>query len=316
MENEMGPGRVGLQAVFLATIVCSVLLPGCTATVVESTPTPAPGADDIWDSVDSWVYQLSGYQDDRLDQIAASAFDLAVIDLARDGNLDTFTRAEIRAVQDAGKVVLAYFEIGAIEEYRPEWPDVPNDLKLGAVSGWPSEQYVAYWDERWWPIVQGRGDQAIAAGFDGAYLDMIATYDEIAAESADTDREDLAQKMVDLIARLSVYAKEREPSFKMVPQNSPELHTYNGYLQAIDALGIEELYFLATDKACTRSWCYENQENAAAIRDAGKLVLTIDYADQDANITSAYEQSWAAGFVPYVSVRSLDVLRLNVGLEP
>ncbi len=70
-------------------------------------PTPAPGADDIWDSVDSWVYQLSGYQDDRLDQIAASAFDLAVIDLARDGNLDTFTRAEIRAVQDAGKVFAA-----------------------------------------------------------------------------------------------------------------------------------------------------------------------------------------------------------------
>ncbi len=101
-----------------------------------------------------------------------------------------------------------------------------------------------------------------------------------------------------------------------MPQNSPELHTYSGYLQAIDALGIEELYFLATDEACTRSWCYENQENAAAIRGAGKLVLTIDYADQDANIASAYEQSRAAGFVPYVSVRSLDVLRLNVGLEP
>ena len=114
--------------------------------------------------------------------------------------------------------------------------------------------------------------QAIAAGFDGAYLDMIVTYEEIPADSAGTDHEDLAQKMVDLIARLSVYAKQQDPSFKVVPQNSPELHTYDGYLEAIDALGIEELYFLATDKACTRRWCYENRENAAAIRDAGKLV--------------------------------------------
>jgi len=116
--------------------------------------------------------------------------------------------------------------------------------------------------------------------------------------------------------RLSAYAKQEAPSFRVVPQNSPELHTYNGYLQAIDALGIEELYLIAMDKACTESWCYQNQENAAAIRDAGKLVLTIDYANQDANIASAYEQSRAAGFVPYVSVRSLDVLRLNVGWEP
>ena len=324
MENELGLGRVALRAVFSATIVLSVLVLGCTATVPEPAPTPVPtpaptpdpGADDVLDSVESWVYQLSGYQNDRLDQIAASAFDLAVIDLARDGYLDTFTRSEIRAVQDAGKVVLAYFEIGAIEDYRPEWPDVPSDLKLGAVGGWPSEQYVAYWDERWWPIVQGRVDQAIAAGFDGAYLDMIVTYEEIPADSAGTDREDLAQKMVNLIARLSVYAKQQAPSFQVVPQNSPELHTYSGFLQAIDALGIEELTFLAMDKACTESWCYQNQENAAAIRDAGKLVLTIDYANQDANIISAYEQSLAAGFVPYVSVRALDVLRLNVGLEP
>ena len=324
MENEVGLGRAVLPALFLATVVLSALLPSCTDTVPEPAPTSVtalaptlvPGTDDIWDSVDSWVYQLTGYQNDRLDQIAASAFDLAVIDLTRDGCVDTFTRSEIEAVQDAGKVVLAYFEIGAIEEYRPEWPDVPNDLKLGAVSGWPSEQYVAYWDERWWPIVQGRVDQAIAAGFDGAYLDMIVTYEEIPADAAGSDREDLAQKMVDLIARLSVYAKERAPSFKVVPQNSPELHIYSGYLQAIDALGIEELYFLATDRACTRSWCYENQENAAAIRDAGKLVLTIDYADQDAAIASAYEQSRAAGFVPYVSVRSLDVMRLDVGWGP
>ena len=199
------------------------LVRGCG--VVPPTPTPPPPEPgDDWEAVTSWVYQLSGYRDDRLDQIAGSAFDLAVVDLARDGYLDYFSAAEVAAVRSTGKIVLAYFEIGAIESYRPEWDDVPNDLKLGAVGGWPDEQYVAYWDEAWWPIVKGRVDQAISAGFDGAYLDMIVTYEEIPAGSAGTDRDDLAQKMVDLIARLSDYAKARRPGFRVVPQNSPELH--------------------------------------------------------------------------------------------
>lgn len=280
------------------------------------TPSPTPPPNDLWDNVDSWVYQLSGYQNDALIQIANANFDLAVVDLARDGSSDFFTLAEVQAVKDTNKVVLAYFEIGAIEDYRPEWPDVPADLKLGAVGGWPSEQYIKYWDPRWWPIVQGRIDQAIASGFDGAYLDMIVTYEEIPAGSAGTNRDDLARKMVDLIIAVSSYAKSLDPDFKVLPQNSPELHTYSGYLPAIDGLGIEELYIRAMDRPCTRSWCYENQDNTADIAAAGKLVLTIDYAVQQANIDSAYTQSIDAGFVPYVSVRNLDEMRINPGWEP
>ncbi|MBN1247518.1 MAG: endo alpha-1,4 polygalactosaminidase, partial [Anaerolineae bacterium] len=250
---------------------------GCWATIPTPEPTPVPtpnpeptpppnsGDDPRWDSVETWVYQLSGYQNDDLAEIAASGFDLAVVDLARDGYTGYFTRDEVLEVKQADKVILAYFEIGAIENYRPEWPDVPDDLKLGSVSGWPGEQYVKYWDDRWWPVVQGRVDQALVAGFDGAYLDMIVTYEEIPAGSAGTDRTDLARKMVALIERLSVYAKQIDPGFKVVPQNSPELHVHDGYLDAIDGLGMEELYVLAMDQRCTASWCYENQENASEV---------------------------------------------------
>jgi cysteinyl-tRNA synthetase, unknown class len=277
-------------------------------------PSP-PGAP--WEGIDSWVYQLTGYPDGQLAQIAGSNFDLAVVDLARDGSEDYFTLNEIQAVRTSGKAVLAYFEIGAIENYRPEWPDVPEDLKLGPVAGWPDEQYVKYWDPRWWTlVVKGRIDQALTAGFDGAYLDMIVTYEEIPADAAGTGRDDLAQKMVNLIAQLSTYAKSHNPDFRVVPQNAPELHTYAGYLAAIDGLGMEELYILATDQPCTYDWCGENRANAAAIRAAGKTVLTIDYADLPANIDLAYTQARAAGFVPYASVRALDVLRLNPGWEP
>ncbi len=204
------------------------------------TPTPTPGGR-VWLDVSSWVYQLSGYRDDGLGEIAATRFDLAVVDLARDGGGDYFTPAEIAAVRATGKIVLAYFEIGAIENYRPEWSTIPQDLLLGPVSGWPGERYVKYWDERWWPVVSGRVDQAIRAGFDGAYLDMIVTYKEIPANAAGTNCADLAQKMVDLIARTSQYAKGIAPGFKIVPQNAPELYALPGYLGAIDGLGMEEL---------------------------------------------------------------------------
>ncbi len=45
-------------------------------------------------------------------------------------------------------------------------------------------------------------------------------------------------------------------------------------------------------------------------------MLSIDYANNQANISSAYTQSRAAGFVPYVSVVALDVMRINPGFEP
>jgi cysteinyl-tRNA synthetase len=292
--------------------------PTATATARPAsspTPTSIPSGGSLT-GVSSWVYQLSSYPNDRLDQIAASHFNLAVVDLARDGSTDYFTRPEVAAVQASGKVVLAYFEIGAIEDYRPEWSQVPSDMKLGAVGGWPSEQYVKYWDERWWPIVKGRVDQAIAAGFNGAYLDMIVTYEEIPATAAGTNRSDLAAKMVDLIARLSQYAKSIDPNFKVLPQNSPELRTWPKYLPAIDGIGMEELYFLATDKACSQSWCADNRNNAAAIRSAGKRVLTIDYANNASNIASAYTQSRTAGFVSYASVVNLDTMRINPGWDP
>ena len=269
-------------------------------------PRPAGPAAKEWAGVQTWVYQLHNYQDDRLDQLAASQFDLAVIDLARDGAGDYFTADEIAALKASSKIVLAYFEIGAIENYRPEVASVPADLKLGPVVGWPDEFYVRYWDERWWPVVQGRIDQALAAGFDGAYLDMIVTYEEIPANAAGTARADLASKMVDLIAQVSQYARSQKPGFKVVPQNNPELWSWPKYLPAIDGLGMEQMYYQDTASPCNLDWCQANRADAAAVRQAGKLVLSIDYTSRAAEISSAYRQARSAGFVPYVSTVDLD----------
>jgi cysteinyl-tRNA synthetase len=278
-------------------------------TATRSATVQAPLLDtSAWDTVQSWGYQLTDYPNDRLDEIAASGYDLVVIDLARDGSTDYFTFEEIRNIQATGKVVLAYFEIGAIENYRPEWATVPRDLKLGPVTSWPGEQHVRYWDPRWWPVVQGRIDRALAAGFDGAYLDMVVTYEQISGRDTGLSIKERAQAMVDLIVNISTYAKDRNPAFKIVPQNAPELHGWPGYLNAIDGLGMEELYFRATDRPCTPRWCAENREATLAVRAAGKLVLTVDYATRPDNVRAAYAQARADGFVPYVATVELDRL--------
>lgn len=274
-----------------------------------------------WSDVKSWVYQLTNYKEGKLDEIAGAGFDLAVIDLSRDGKGDFFTKVEIDALKQRNIIVLAYFEIGAIENYRPEWKSVPEDLKIGVVKGWPKERLVKFWEERWWPVVQGRIDQALRAGFDGAYLDMVTAYEEIPAKGK--EREDLAGRMVDLISRVSKYAKSKNPQFKIVPQNSPELYTWSNwdarpnqkYIEAVDGLGIEDVFYLAHDKPATAQWARENRDNALAIKRAGKLILGVDYARTPACIADAYAKQRAIGFVPYVSVVQLDIV-LREGQTP
>ncbi len=183
------------------------------------------------------------------------------------------------------------------------------------MNGWPKERLVRFWDERWWPVVKGRIDQALRAGFDGAYLDMVTAYEEVPA--TEFKREELAHKMVDLISRISQYAKAKNPDFKIVPQNCPELYTWaywepkpdEKYIQAVDGIGMEDVFYLAHDKPAKMKWCEENRQNALAIKRAGKIVLAVDYAKTSACIADAYTKERAIGFVPYVTVVALDVVK-------
>jgi cysteinyl-tRNA synthetase len=267
-----------------------------------------------WLNVKSWVYQLCNYKNNKLEQIRDAKFDLAVIDLTRDGSEEYFTKDEIESVKRSGKYVIAYFEIGAIEDYRPEWNDVPKEIKAGAVDGWPKEQYVKFWDKRWWPVVKGRIDQALKSGFDGIYMDLITAYGEIKDREFNT--EERAYKMVDLIDKISKYAKKKNHEFKIIAQNCPELYTWSQwkpqlnkkYIDAIDGLGLESVFYMAHDRPANKGWCRENRENAIAVKKAGKLLLGVDYAKKVETIKDAYAKQRKAGFVPYVSVVELDVV--------
>ena len=267
-----------------------------------------PGSEPL-ESSRSWVYQLDGYPDGRLDALAAAPQELAVIDLARDGTT-YFTAEDVAGLRDSGKTVLAYLSIGTIETYRPEDADV-RELRLNNWPDWPDEYFVRYWDEDWWSIVvQPRIDQALAAGFDGVYLDTLLAYEEIdLALVPDEYRDSLAWRMSDLVVRISQHVKEQRPGFLVYPQNNPELREYPGFVEAIDGIGMEELFFLDADEPCEEDWCAENLAHVRVLRDAGKDVLAVDYADDPDNIAAACERYAEEGFAGYVADAGLDGIR-------
>lgn len=267
-------------------------------------------------NITSWVYQLQGYPDGRLDKLVESPHDLAVVDLARDAKTDYFTRQEIAELQQSGKRVLAYFEIGSIENFRPEYRKVKaHDLVLNKWEDWPEEHFVRYWEKAWWDLaVKPRVDQALDAGFDGVYLDTPLAYEEIDLELTPGEtRHSLGRKMVDLIVRISQHAKAAQKTFWVFPQNAPELADHDGYTEAIDGIGMEDLFFRSTESSddipCDEAWCAENLKGARTLRDAGKLVLAVDYASKPKNVEHACDRYRDEKFVGYVTVRALDRIR-------
>ncbi|MEV8511736.1 endo alpha-1,4 polygalactosaminidase [Dactylosporangium sp. NPDC051484] len=267
---------------------------------------------------DGWVYQLQGYEHGGLAAIARAPQRLAVIDLARDAKSDLFRPDEIAALRASGKRVLAYFEIGSIEQFRPEYGPLrtdAGDLVLNRWNDWPDERFVRYWDERWWDrVVRPRLDRALAAGFDGVYLDTPLAYEELDLHLVpDWTRDRLARAMVGLIARISGYARQRRPGFWIVPQNSPELRRYSGYVDAIDGIGMEELFLRATDEPCAEDFCAENLADARALRDAGKVVLAVDYARRPANVRTACRRYREERFLGTVTTRELDRIAAPCG---
>jgi cysteinyl-tRNA synthetase len=258
-----------------------------------------------------FVYQLQGYPDGRLDALAAAPFRIAVVDLTRDGGSSYFRADEISALKASGKRVLAYFEIGSIESFRPDFAAVRDEgLLLNEWPSWPGEHFVRYWEPRWWELaVRPRLDQALSAGFDGVYLDTPLAYEEIdLALVPSAGRAALGRRMADLIVRISAHVKRVNPAFEVYPQNSPELREHSGYVDAIDGIGMEELFFRATDEPCTADFCAENLAAARKLRQAGKTVLAVDYATRPQHVAEACRRYREEGFEGYVTVRALDTI--------
>jgi cysteinyl-tRNA synthetase len=179
---------------------------------------------------------------------------------------------------------------------------------------WTGNYKVHYWDPGWQTIVFSYTDRLLDAGFDGAYLDIIDAYEYYSGT-----RPSAAQDMAGFVAAIRAHARARDPGFYLFPQNAPELaDEISGYLDSVDGIGQEDIYYgyddddVMTPPATTA----EMEGYLDLFKNAGKLVLTVDYATTPAHIDDAYAKSQAKGYIPFVTVRDLDQLIINAGHEP
>ena len=270
-----------------------------------------------WHKVKSWGYQL---QHPKPHQIAASPFDLVVIDYSRDGcNYGRFTPKEVAKMKkkaDGGRrLVVAYMSIGEAEPYRFYWkkgwkPGNPSWL-LTPNPRWPDNYRVKFWNPEWQEIIYGREgsylDQIIEAGFDGVYLDIVDGYEAFMKKRPKAKKE-----MKNFIRDLAAYARmvKGDSDFGVFPQNAPELLDDKKYLKLITGLGKEEVYFFDTDDKTEeedRKW---DEGLLDKVKKAGKLVLTVDYAHEEENIKETIKRARKKGYIPYVTDVELDSLNV------
>jgi cysteinyl-tRNA synthetase len=127
------------------------------------------------------------------------------------------------------------------------------------------------------------------------------------------------EEMRSFVQNISLFAKKQDADFIIIPQNGHQLLVKNGkpannYLNAIDGLGQESLFF-----------GYENMDLPTPARatnellnllnlgeKAGKTVLVTDYCTTPFKVNQSYAQNQALGYLSFAApVRELSVIPSN-----
>jgi cysteinyl-tRNA synthetase len=241
------------------------------------------------------------------------------MDYSADGtDAGAYLASQIKAIRDRGKIVLAYLSIGEAEKYRFYWQAgwVPgNPAWLGPKNPqWPDNYKVRYWYAGWWTeALQPYLDRILNAGFDGVYLDIIDAYwywHETGVNAVNFT----ADKMVELVEKIAAYTRASHPGFILCPQNGESIiddvsmsAMRNRYFLAIDAVGVEDLFYHFGNLADQR---YRFQM-LRLYHQAGKKIFNIEYLGRSQ--WSAYLKSVCAQplpIIPYAGMpdRALDEL--------
>jgi cysteinyl-tRNA synthetase, unknown class len=247
--------------------------------------TPAVAGRETLKEARSWSYQLQG----DMASTARSNADVAVVDPDHTGNpkrLKTKANGETRDV-------LAYISIGEVEEGRAYMKAKGSKRwNTGQTQGWEGNYAARYWDEDWKAIVKQRVSKAIDAGYDGVYLDRVDTYERVKAPKGSR------AEMIKFVKEVADEARGKRGNAAVVVQNAEELLSDKSYVNAIDGVAKESLYYGVKGKGVRNSDAdvSASRKMLKQAKDNGKAVLVVEYLSGDAS-SDAKSSARRDGFV-------------------
>lgn len=293
-------------------MIRSILLITTFVLLAINTSAEVPGAN-------TWAYQLQNADPALI--AANNTFDLIVMDQSITGGNDGFySPAEIASIKDSGKRPICYLSIGEAENYRgywqTEWDTNPPSWLGPENPDWPGNYKVRFWDPQWQAIIFDNIRTIAAQGFSGLYLDIVDGYwywSEENPENPQADR-DMANFVIAIGDSMRAHGGSDQI---LIPQNGEYIVTEDDvegalaeqYLQAIDAIGIEDVFFFGTlDENNPWNPDLGRLQVLADYRLAGITVFSIEYLTDPVLIQQYLQAAADAVFIPYTSVRALDVL--------
>jgi cysteinyl-tRNA synthetase, unknown class len=310
--------------------VASPVAPPNSTQPTPPTCTPLAPAAGSLAAAKSWGYQLVNLDPKAL---AASPYDVLVIDYSRDGrDANALTPTELAAIKikpDGSKrIVLSYLSIGEAESYRFYWsrvwgwfptfmkPILPNwalpSWRAKLNRDWGGNYAVRYWEPSWQNIIVGDGgylDKITKAGFDGVWLDKVDSALEDVAASNPRAKAD----MYAFVKKIADRGRAAKPGFLVFPQNGDEMLEDADFRALIDGIGKESLLFgeETEKKANPPAMVAARMVRLNKLVSEGKTVLAVEYLDNPTDIAAARVQLTANCFVPHFAERSLEALRVG-----
>ena len=86
-----------------------------------------------------------------------------------------FTPEQIDQLHQKGHTIYSYLNIGSLETSRSDYPEY-KDLCLAPYENWPNEYWSDVTDGRWQDRCSARGNELIAKGVDGFFVDNTDVY--------------------------------------------------------------------------------------------------------------------------------------------
>lgn len=261
-------------------------------------------------------------------RLAACGRDWLVLDAAFSSE-EPWTSADLATIRAGrvGRKVIAYLSIGEAEDYRAYWHrewDANRDGKpdagapaflLAQNPEWKGNYRVKYWQVDWQKIILEEVDKIMAAGFDGVYLDIVDGFEtfeqdgknfidnRVNPETKQTYRRD----MVDWVKAIAARTHSAQSAALVIPQNGTQLLGHADFLNAVDAVGVEDL-FTNGDRLQRAADTKYILEQLAPLLAAHKPVLDIEYPRSQSRRAYVRTTAVARGFVWLATDRPLKTL--------